>query len=181
MAARDWLGPAMAVPAGFARCILTRPCRRRTIPPWVARCFFREPSQCHAGVRIGPDGEWLIAGVNAVSYDFAFERYRFPPRCLAAYERLMLAARASPCGRSNGQARCCAGGTFRSPADRLTHLLGALGDVRSGLGRRATALVDGIEDGSLARRTAGGGRNSPLRSVLVAAACSRPPALPSAC
>ena len=95
----------------------------------------------------------LIAVINDVLYDFAFEATDVATLWVSADERLVVSARRKPL-RSVDRLRSSVrnGESFRSPTELMVHLLRDQADVLVQILRDATTKVDGIEDSLLAGR-----------------------------
>ncbi|HVO87900.1 MAG TPA: transporter [Casimicrobiaceae bacterium] len=95
----------------------------------------------------------LVAVINDVLYDFAFEATHISTLWVCATPRLLITARRKPL-RSIDRLRTCVrnGDRFRSTVALLVHLLRDQGDVLVGIVRKATSKVDDIEDSLLAGR-----------------------------
>ena len=131
--------------------------------------FFEALQQGSRSTRIEDAQDNLIAVVNDVAYEFAFDPSEIATLWMSVDARLAVSARAHPL-RSIDRLREAVkqGVRFRSSVDLLNHLLKDQGDVLVRIVREATLKVDGIEDsllrGRLDRRRAELGQ---LRRVLV--------------
>jgi zinc transporter len=105
--------------------------------------------------RVEQDGDWLVAVLHDVLFDFAFDAADVATLHLCVGPGLLLSARIRPL-RSIDRLRASvkAGATFRSPAELLSHLLRDQADVLLDIVRQTTARVDSIEDNLLKRRIA---------------------------
>jgi zinc transporter len=103
--------------------------------------------------RVELDDDTLIAVVNDVHYDFAFEPSDISTLWLSVGPRLVVSARLQPL-RSIDRLRDAVrrGATMMSPVALLVHLMHDQGDVLINIVRNTTARVDGIEDKLLAGR-----------------------------
>ncbi len=119
--------------------------------------------------RVELDDDTLIAVVNDVRYDFAFEPTDIATLWLSVGSRLVVTARLQPL-RSIDRLRDAVrkGTRLGSSVDLLVHLMHDQGDVLVHIVRQTTARVDALEDkllaGRLARKRADLGA---LRRVLV--------------
>lgn len=95
----------------------------------------------------------LIAVINDVLYDFAFEATHVATLWVYADERLVVSARRKPL-RSVDRLRSSVrnGESFQSPTELMVHLLRDQADVLVQILRDATTKVDAIEDSLLAGR-----------------------------
>jgi zinc transporter len=95
----------------------------------------------------------LVAVLNDVLHDFAFDAAHVSTLWVCVTHRLLVTARRKPL-RSIDPLRVSVrnGDPFRSTVDMLEHLLSDQGDVLVGIVRKATASVDEIEDSLLAGR-----------------------------
>jgi len=131
--------------------------------------FFEALQQGSRSTRIEDAQDNLIAVVNDVAYEFAFDPSEIATLWMSVDARLAVSARAHPL-RSIDRLREAVkqGVRFGSSVDLLNHLLKDQGDVLVRIVREATLKVDGIEDsllrGRLDRRRAELGQ---LRRVLV--------------
>jgi len=119
----------------------------------LSPAFFDAVHEGSRATRIEYADEMLIAIVNDVLYDFAFEATDISTLWVAADARLVVSARRKPL-RSVDRLRSSVrnGETFQSSAELLVHLLHDQGDVLVQIARSATTKVDGIEDSLLAGR-----------------------------
>jgi zinc transporter len=131
--------------------------------------FFEALQQGSRSTRIEDAQDNLIAVVNDVAYEFAFDPSEIATLWMSVDARLAVSARAHPL-RSIDRLREAVkqGVRFGSSVDLLNHLLKDQGDVLVRIVREATLKVDSIEDvllrGRLDRRRAELGQ---LRRVLV--------------
>jgi zinc transporter len=119
--------------------------------------------------RIDQSGDWLVAVINDVLFDFDFDASHASTVSLCVDRRLMVSARSKPL-RSIDRLREAVrqGETFRSTAELLAHLLRDQADVMVQIVRDATARVNSVEDGLLADRVGSSrARLGALRRVLV--------------
>lgn len=103
--------------------------------------------------RVELDDDMLVAVVNDVHYDFAFEPTDISTLWLSVGPRLVVSARLQPL-RSIERLRDAVrrGSKLLSPVALLVHLMHDQGDVLINIVRRTTARVDDIEDNLLAGR-----------------------------
>jgi len=103
--------------------------------------------------RVELDDDMLVAVVNDVSYDFAFEPTDISTMWLSVGPRLVVSARLQPL-RSIDRLRDAVkkGALLRSSVAMLVHLMHDQGDVLINIVRATTARVDDIEDHLLAGR-----------------------------
>lgn len=103
--------------------------------------------------RVEMDDDMLVAVVNDVHYDFAFEPSDISTMWLSVGPRLVVSARLQPL-RSIDRLRDAVrkGVPLRSSVDLLVHLMHDQGDVLVGIVRATTARVDEIEDKLLSGR-----------------------------
>jgi len=123
--------------------------------------FFEALQQGSRSTRIEDAQDTLIAVVNDVAYEFAFDPSEIATLWMSVTPRVAISARAHPL-RSIDRLRewVKQGGRFSSSVDLLNHLMHDQGDVMVRIVREATLKVDGIED-SLLR-----GRKQPQRAGL---------------
>ena len=97
----------------------------------------------------------LVAVVNDVAYEFAFEPSEIASLCVNVHARAMVSARLHPL-RSIDRLRQAVknGACFASSVALLNHLLQDQGDVLVHIVRETTLKVDRVEDGMLAERLA---------------------------
>lgn len=95
----------------------------------------------------------LVAVLNDVLYEFAFDATHVSTLWVCVTSRLLVTARRKPL-RSVDRLRVCVrdGDRFRSTVEMLVHLLRDQGDVLVDIVRKATTNVDEIEDALLAGR-----------------------------
>ena len=103
--------------------------------------------------RVELDDDTLVAVVNDVHYDFAFEPSDISTLWLSVSPRLVVSVRLQPL-RSIDRLRDAVrrGTTLRSTVDLLVHLMHDQGDVLVNIVRGATGRVDDFEDQLLAGR-----------------------------
>jgi zinc transporter len=119
----------------------------------LSPAFFEAIHEGSRATRIDYADGALIAIVNDVLYDFAFEATDISTLWVSADERLVVSARRKPLrsvDRLRGSVRN--GETFRSSVELMVHLLRDQADVLVQILRNATTKVDGIEDSLLAGR-----------------------------
>jgi zinc transporter len=115
---------------------------------------FRESLHEDAGsTRVEQSGNWLVAVLNDVLFDFAFDSSHASTLSLCVEKRLMVSARSKSL-RSIDRLRESVrqGETFRSPADLLAHLLRDQAEVLARIARDGTGRVNTVEDSLLANR-----------------------------
>ena len=131
---------------------------------------FHESLRGDAGsTRVEQSGDWLVAVLNDVLFDFAFDASHVSTVNLCVERRLMVSARAKPL-RSIDRLRESVrqGETFRSTAELLAHLLRDQADVMVQIVRDSTGRVNSIEDSLLANRVGSSrAKLGALRRVLV--------------
>ena len=143
--------------------------------PWLQRHlllpedFYDSLHEGTGSTRVEQTAESLLAVVNDVLFDFAFDAAHVSTVSLWVQERLLVSARSKPLrpiDRLRESVR--AGETFRSPVEILAHLLHLQAEVLAGIVRDSTVRVDTIEDGLLANRVRSSrGDLGRLRRVLV--------------
>ena len=103
--------------------------------------------------RVELDDDMLVAVVNDVHYDFAFEPTDISTMWLSVGPRLVVSARLQPL-RSIDRLRDAVkkGAPLRSSVDLLVHLMHDQGDVLVSIVRTTTVGVDAIEDNLLSGR-----------------------------
>ena len=103
--------------------------------------------------RVELDDDMLVAVVNDVHYDFAFEPHDIATLWLSVGPRLVVSARLQPL-RSIDRLRDAVrrGEKVMTPVALLVHLMHDQGDVLINIVRNTTARVDEIEDSLLAGR-----------------------------
>lgn len=119
--------------------------------------------------RIEHADQALVAVVNDVLYGFSFDPSEISTMWLTTTDRCLISARLKPLlsvDRLRGSVR--KGELFRSPVELLIHLLRDQEDILVNIVREATARVDSIEDGLLAKNiSVKRGELGALRRVLV--------------
>lgn len=131
--------------------------------------FFDALRQGSRSTRIEDAQDQLVAVVNDVAYEFAFDPSEMATLWMSVSERMAVSARTHPL-RSIDRLRESVkqGARFGSTVDLLNHLMTDQGAVLVRIVREATLTVDGIEDrllrGRLSRQRADLGK---LRRVLV--------------
>lgn len=131
--------------------------------------FFEALREGSRSTRIEDAQDQLVAVVNDVAYEFAFDPSEIATLWMSVNERVAVSARAHPL-RSIDRLREAVkqGARFNSSVDLLNHLMKDQGDVLVRIVREATLRVDSIEDsllrGRLAHQRAELGK---LRRVLV--------------
>ena len=119
--------------------------------------------------RVEQSGDWLVAVLHDVLYDFDFDASHVSTVNLCVGRRMLVSARAKPL-RSVDRLRASVrdGETFRSPIELLAHLLRDQAEVMVRIVRDSTARVNSVEDGLLAGRVGSSrARLGALRRVLV--------------
>jgi zinc transporter len=127
--------------------------------PWLRRHtslpdgFYESLRESAASTRIEQTESALLAVVNDVLFDFAYDAAHISTVSLCVQPALLVSARTRPL-RSIDRLResVRAGETFRSPAELLAHLLHLQSDVLARIVRESTAQADRIEDNLLANR-----------------------------
>ncbi|VWX61352.1 Zinc transporter [Burkholderiales bacterium 8X] len=128
---------------------------------WIARhvlpheSFFEALNDGLHSTRIERAEQSLLAVVNDVNFDFAFESSDISTLWISVDRRLVLTARRQPL-RSVDRLRTAIarGESMRSTVDLLDRLLHTQADVLVGIVRTVTGRIDGIEDSLLAGRLA---------------------------
>jgi zinc transporter len=113
--------------------------------------------------------DYLLAVVNDVLFDFAYDASHVATVSLCVQPGLLISARTKPL-RSIDRLRASvrAGETLRSPAELLAHLLHLQAEVLVGIVRDSTVRADAVEDSVLAHRVQSSrGELGRLRRVLV--------------
>jgi zinc transporter len=131
--------------------------------------FFEALREGSRSTRIEDAADQLIAVVNDVAYEFAFEPSEIATLWMNVNARLVISARSHPLRTIDRLRQAVnAGCRFESSVALLNHLLHDQGDVLVRIVREATVQVDAIEDslqmGQLQRKRADLGK---LRRVLV--------------
>jgi zinc transporter len=115
--------------------------------------FYESLRDSSRSTRVELDDDMLVAVVNDVHYDFAFEPSDISTLWLSVGPRLVVSARLQPL-RSIDRLRDAVkrGAALNSSVELLVHLMHDQGDVLVNIVRTATSRVDGIEDTLLAGR-----------------------------
>lgn len=115
--------------------------------------FFEVLQQNLRSTRVERDENWLVAVVNDVQFDFAFDSSDISTMWINLDQGLAVTARLMPL-RSVDQlrTRIKGGATLHSTSDFLEHLLRAQADVLVAIVRTVTLRIDEIEDDLLAGR-----------------------------
>ncbi len=115
--------------------------------------FYESLHEGSKSTRVELDDEMLVAVVNDVHYDFAFEPSDISTLWLAVGPRLVVTGRLKPL-RSIDKLREAVnkGAPLKSSVELLVHLLHDQGDVLVSIVRATTKHVDDIEDTLLAGR-----------------------------
>jgi zinc transporter len=135
----------------------------------LSDAFYGALTDDSRSTRIENDDDTLVAVINDVAYDFAFEPSEISTLWLTVTQHMLVSARVHPL-RAVDRLRQSAkqGDAFNSPVELLTHLMRDQGDALVQIVRKATQQVDLIEDkllaGSLRQKRGDLGR---LRRVFV--------------
>jgi zinc transporter len=135
----------------------------------LSDAFYGALTDDSRSTRIENDDDTLVAVINDVAYDFAFEPSEISTLWLTVTQHMLVSARVHPL-RAVDRLRQSAkqGDAFNSPVELLTHLMRDQGDALVQIVRQATQQVDLIEDkllaGSLRQKRGDLGR---LRRVFV--------------
>jgi zinc transporter len=115
--------------------------------------FYESLRDGSRSTRVELDDDMLVAVVNDVHYDFAFEPSDISTLWLSVGPRLVVSARLQPL-RSIDRLRDAVkrGAALNSSVELLVHLMRDQGDVLVNIVRGTTTRVDGIEDTLLAGR-----------------------------
>ncbi|HEX7638080.1 MAG TPA: transporter [Burkholderiaceae bacterium] len=173
--ARAWLAGCGDAPAGdfaWLHFDLTDAGAERWLAgqPGVAPAFLEALHEGSRSTRIEDAHDTLVAVVNDVAFEFAFDPSEIATMWVNVGPRLAVTARAHPLRSIDRLRRAVKeqGVGFRSPVLFLDRLLADQGDVLAHIVRRATLQVDEVEDhllvGRLGPKRADLGR---LRRVLV--------------
>jgi zinc transporter len=131
--------------------------------------FYRSLREDTGSSRVELEGDWLLAVINDVLFDFAFDATQVSTVSICANLRLLVSARCKPLrsvDRLRGAVR--QGESFRSPAQLLAHLMRDQAEVLVQIVRDATVRVDVVEDQLLANRVGSSRKElGVLRRVLV--------------
>jgi zinc transporter len=119
----------------------------------LSRLFLESLNDGSRSTRVELDDDILVAVVNDVHYDFAFEPSDISTLWLSVGPRLVVSARLQPL-RSIDRLRDAVkkGASVRSSIDLLVHLMHDQGDVLVNIVRNTSVKVDDIEDKLLAGR-----------------------------
>jgi zinc transporter len=119
----------------------------------LSETFFESLSDKAPSTRIEYTDDSLVAILNDVLFEFAFEPSHFSTLWLSLDQHLIITARRKPL-RSVDRLRTAVtrGEPFRSTAAVLTHLLRDQADVLVHIVRKTTGRIDDIEDEVLAAR-----------------------------
>jgi len=135
----------------------------------LSDAFYDALTDGSRSTRIENANDTLVAVINDVAYDFAFEPSEISTLWLTVTQHMLVSARVHPL-RAVDRLRQSAkqGDAFNSPVELLTHLMRDQGDALVHIVRKATEQVDLIEDkllaGSLRQKRGDLGR---LRRVFV--------------
>ena len=115
--------------------------------------FYESLRDGSRSTRVELDDDTLVAVVNDVHYDFAFEPSDISTLWLSVGQRLVVSARLQPL-RSIDRLRDAVkrGARLNSSVELLVHLMHDQGDVLVHIVRETTTRVDGIEDSLLSGR-----------------------------
>ena len=115
--------------------------------------FYESLRDGSRSTRVELDDDTLVAVVNDVHYEFAFEPSDIPTLWLSVGQRLVVSARLQPL-RSIDRLRDAVkrGARLNSSVELLVHLMHDQGDVLVHIVRETTTRVDGIEDSLLSGR-----------------------------
>ncbi|NVO05889.1 MAG: transporter, partial [Rhodoferax sp.] len=115
--------------------------------------FYESLREGSRSTRVELDDDMLVAVINDVHYDFAFEPSDISTLWLSVGPRLVVSARLQPL-RSIDRLRDAVkrGARLNTTVELLVHLMHDQGDVLVNIVRGTTARVDGIEDTLLAGR-----------------------------
>jgi zinc transporter len=121
----------------------------------LPREFFDALRQGSRSTRIEDAQDQLVAVVNDVAYEFAFDPSDIATLWMSVGRRTAISARSHPL-RSIDRLRDTVnrGATFSSSVDLLNHLMKGQGDVLVHIVRETALKVDGIEDSLLRGRLA---------------------------
>jgi zinc transporter len=141
----------------------------RRLPLALPDAFGESLHSALGSTRVEQSGDWLVANLNDVLFDFAFDASHVSSMSLCAERRLIVSARAKPLRSIDRLRESVRGGeTFRSTADVLAHLLRDQALVMVQIVRDSTARVNSVEDGLLANRVGSSrAKLGSLRRVLV--------------
>lgn len=131
--------------------------------------FFEALRQGSRSTRIEDAQDQLVAVINDVAYEFAFDPSEIATLWMSVDRRIAVSARAHPLRSIDRLREAVKQGTqFSSTVDLLNHLLKDQGDVLTRIVREATLKVDAIEDSLLhGRLTHQRSELGKLRRVLV--------------
>ena len=135
----------------------------------LPEAFHESLHEENGSTRVEQAGDWLVAVLHDVLYDFDFDASHVSTVNLCVGRQMLVSARAKPL-RSIDKLRASVrdAETFRSPVDLLAHLLRDQADVMVRIVRDSTARVNSVEDALLAGRVgASRARLGALRRVLV--------------
>jgi len=119
----------------------------------LSNAFHESLKEGSRSTRVEVDDDMLVAVVNDVAYDFAFEPGDISTMWLTVGPRLVISARMQPL-RSIDRLRDAVkkGITLSSSVELLVHLMHDQGDVLVNIVRTTTGRVDAIEDHLLSGR-----------------------------
>jgi zinc transporter len=119
----------------------------------LSEVFYESLHDGSRSTRVELDDDTLVAVVNDVHYDFAFEPSDISTMWLSVSSRLLVSVRLHPL-RSIDRLRDAVkrGATLHSTVALLVHLMHDQGDVLVNIVRNTTSRVDKIEDNLLAGR-----------------------------
>ena len=150
--ALQWLDqPAQTAPAGFVwlHFNLAQASTERWLREHVqlSDVFYESLKDGSRSTRVELDDDTLVAVVNDVNYDFAFEPSDISTLWLTVGPRLVVSARLQALRSIDGLRDAVKKGiTLRSSVELLAHLMHGQGDVLVNIVRVTTARVDEIED-----------------------------------
>lgn len=127
--------------------------------PWLRQhsvlpdAFYESLHEATASTRVEQAESSLVAVLNDVLFDFAYDAGQISTVSLCVQSDLLVSARTKPL-RSIDRLREAvrAGESFRSPAELLAHLLHLQADVLARIVRDSTGRADTIEDNLLGER-----------------------------
>lgn len=112
--------------------------------------FLESLRHASRSTRIEDAQNGLIAVINDVAYDFAFDPSEIATLWMSVTERVAITARVRPLRSIDRlRERVKLGERFATSMDLLNHLLRDQGDVLVNITREATVKVDAVEDGLL--------------------------------
>lgn len=171
-AAVEWVRTA---PAGATFLWLHFNVSNAGAQPWLQQNLLLPEAfydSLHGGIgstRVEQSADSLLAVLNDVSFDFAFDAAHVSTVTLWVQKRLLVSARTKPLRSIDRLRESVRGGArFRSTVELLAHLLQLQAEVLAGIVRDSTIRIDTVEDGLLANRIGSSrGDLGRLRRVLV--------------